>query len=280
MNSICNHCGQGLPNPAPTRSRYQVLSKLGSGSNVGAFRAVDRKSGNEVALKILLPAALSDNNRTLKQYQWEAKVLAKINHPNIASHVAIEDVDTLKVVITELLDGDSLESRLREGSISIDEAIAVFHQVAKGLGAAHEQGVIHRNLKPRQIHITTQGIVKVIDFRLAQCLRGATSKEALSGAVIGTPAYMSPEQTRGEALDERTDVWAFGCCLFESLTGQKPFNGESVADLMKEVLESDPDFNGLPAETPSHVRSMLPRCLEKNPDARLRDLNDIAQWLR
>jgi serine/threonine protein kinase/TolB-like protein/predicted Zn-dependent protease len=268
-------------------AHYKIVAKLGEGGMGQVFRATDTKLGREVAIK-LLPEGLSGSSTLLARFQREAKVLASLNHPNIATIHGIEDCDGSKAIVMELVEGETLSDRLKRGPMTMDEALSVFHQIAAALEAAHEKGVIHRDLKPGNINFTADGKVKVLDFGLAKAIDAKPGAETenetptlpsemtMPGAVMGTPAYMSPEQTRGESVDKRTDVWAFGCCLFESLTGRKPFQARTISDMMAEVLKSDPDFTIVPPETPQEVMMLLRRCLEKEPRRRLRDLGDIA----
>ena len=268
-------------------AHYTLTSMLGEGGMGQVFQATDRKLGREVAIKIL-PDSMTGSERILARFKREAKVLASLNHPNIATIFGIEDCDDSKAIVMELVEGETLGERLKKGPMTMNEALGIFQQIASALEAAHEKGIIHRDLKPGNIKFTSEGHAKVLDFGLAKAMETSTgdgnqnepgtipSDMTMPGTVMGTPAYMSPEQTRGEEVDKRTDVWAFGCCLYECLTGRKPFQARTISDLMAEVLRSDPDFTIVPPETPHEVLSLLSRCLEKEPRRRLRDLGDIA----
>ena len=249
------------------------------------YRARDTKLDREVAIKIL-PVGTTGDAQMLSRFEREAKVLATLNHPNIATIHGIEEVGDSKAIVMELVEGETLEERLRRGPMESATALPVFRQIAEALDAAHEKGIVHRDLKPGNIKFTQDGQVKVLDFGLAKSTHGegtvdseaatVAAETTMPGAVLGTPAYMSPEQTRGEPVDKRTDVWAFGCCLYEALTGRKPFKAQTVSDLMAEVLRSDPDFTMVPVDTPAEIVSLLRRCLDKEPRRRLRDIGDIA----
>ena len=268
-------------------AHYSLTSMLGEGGMGQVYQATDKKLGREVAIKIL-PDSMTGSERILARFKREATVLASLNHPNIATIHGIEDCDQSKAIVMELVEGETLAERLKRGPMTMNEALGIFQQIASALEAAHEKGIIHRDLKPGNIKFTAEGHAKVLDFGLAKAVdpptdggdqgnsRTIASDMTMPGAVLGTPAYMSPEQTRGEAVDKRTDVWAFGCCLYECLTGRKPFQARTISDLMAEVLRSDPDFTIVPPETPNEILSLLSRCLEKEPRRRLRDLGDIA----
>lgn len=270
-----------------TIAHYTLTSMLGEGGMGQVYQATDKKLGREVAIKIL-PESMTGSERILARFKREATVLASLNHPNIATIHGIEDCDSSKAIVMELVEGETLGERLKRGPMSMNEALGIFQQIASALEAAHEKGIIHRDLKPGNIKFTSEGHAKVLDFGLAKAMETkpadgdqggpgtVPSDMTMPGAVMGTPAYMSPEQTRGEAVDKRTDVWAFGCCLYECLTGRKPFQARTISDMMAEVLRSDPDFTIVPPETPHEVLSLLSRCLEKEPRRRLRDLGDIA----
>lgn len=272
-----------------TLTHYRISAKLGAGGMGEVYRATDTRLGREVALKVL-PAAVSRDDEALARLEREAMALAALNHPHIAAIHGFEAEGATHFLVLELVEGLTLAAILQSKPLGVAESLRLARQIAEALDAAHARGIIHRDLKPGNIKITPDGRVKVLDFGLAkgidraarasnphaETLRATTTQP---GTVLGTPAYMSPEQARGQEVDKRTDVWAFGCCLYECLTGSKPFRGETVTDLISEVLRSDPDWSALPAETPPEVITLLRRCLEKDPRRRLSSLGDIALLL-
>ena len=257
------------------------------------FRATDTRLGRHVALKRLPPAFASDPERVAR-FEREAKLLASLNHPGIAHlyglETAILDGSTAHLLVMELVEGEDLAARLTRGALPIDDAIAIATQIAEALEAAHEKGIVHRDLKPANVRVTPDGQVKVLDFGLAKAWNddgtAASSSPELSqsptlartgtaaGLILGTAAYMSPEQARGKPVDKRADVWAFGALVYEMLTGQKLFQGETVSDVLAAVLTREPSWSALPAATPPHVRRLLSRCLERDPKLRLRDIGE------
>ena len=274
-------------------THYRITAKLGEGGMGEVYRATDTKLGREVAIKVL-PANFSRDPQSLARFQREAKALAALNHPHIAGIYGFDAERETHFLVLELVEGQTLSERLRQGRLSVDESLRVARQIAEAVEAAHAKGIIHRDLKPGNIKLTPEGRVKVLDFGLAkmeEAVRGGAgtagdpeaptlkAETTAVGAVMGTPAYMSPEQARGQEVDKRTDVWAFGCCLFECLAGSKPFRGVTVTDLMAEVLKSEPEWSALPAEVPREVTTLLRRCLEKDPRRRLSSLGDIALTL-
>ena len=244
------------------------------------YRATDTNLARQVAIKVLPEAVASDTER-LARFDREAKTLASLNHPNIAQIYGLEKTDSIRAIVMELVEGPTLADRIAQGPILVDEALSIAKQIADALEAAHEQGIIHRDLKPANIKITAAGVVKVLDFGLAKAVVGETTSADLSqsptltvngtrdGVILGTAAYMSPEQAKGRAADKRSDIWAFGCVLYEMLTGRRAFEGQDVADVLARILERDPDFKALPATVPPVVRRLLRRALEKNPRDRL-----------
>ncbi len=273
-----------------TLTHYRITAKLGEGGMGEVYRASDSKLGREVAIKVL-PASISRDPQSLARFEREAKALASLNHPHIAAIHGFDADQGTHFLVLELVEGQTLSERLRRGRLPLDEALRVARQIAEAVEAAHAKGIIHRDLKPGNIKLTPEGRVKVLDFGLAkmeESVRGSgtpasdpdaptlKAETTQPGAVMGTPAYMSPEQARGQEVDKRTDVWAFGCCLFECLAGSKPFRGDTVTDLMAEVLRSEPEWAALPAEVPREVTTLLRRCLEKDPRRRLSSLGDIA----
>ncbi len=273
---------------------YEIISALGAGGMGEVYRATDTKLKRQVAVKILPPAMAADSDR-LARFQREAEVLASLNHPHIAAVYGQEDVDGGKALVMELVVGPTLADRIAEGPIPIDEALPIAAQIAEALEAAHERGIIHRDLKPANIKVRDDGTVKVLDFGLAKLTEGGAGRDSESdpsqsptltspaamtvmGVILGTAAYMSPEQARGRAVDKRTDVWAFGAVLFEMLTGARAFDGEDVTEMMAAVVKSTPDWTALPAEVPPHVVTLIQRCLEKDRNARIGDIA-VARFL-
>jgi Tol biopolymer transport system component len=267
---------------------YEILSPLGSGGMGEVYRARDTKLGRDVAIKVLAEAFAHDPDR-LARFQREAKMLAALNHPNIATIHGLEQSNGTSYLVMELVSGETLQQRVaREGRLPIEEALGVCRQIAEALEAAHEKGIIHRDLKPANVKMTPEGKVKVLDFGLAKAFAGDESGTDVSnsptlsaagtmqGVILGTAAYMSPEQARGKAVDKRTDIWAFGCVLFELLTGQQAFHGDTVTEILAAVLRGEPDWPALPAATPTKVRDLLRRCLQKDKTLRLRDAGDAS----
>ncbi len=272
---------------------YDILATLGAGGMGEVYRARDAKLHRDVAIKVLLPAVANDPDR-LARFSREAQVLASLNHPNIAAIYGIEESSGVTALVMELVEGEDLSQRIGRGAIPLDEALPIAQQIANALEAAHEQGIIHRDLKPANIKVRPDGVVKVLDFGLAKAVEGAGRAGGAGGAgeagaansptislhatqagmILGTAAYMSPEQARGKAVDKRSDIWAFGCVLYEMLTGRRPFEGAEVTDVLARVLERAPDLSALPARTPAALQRLVQRCLEKDPKRRLRDIGD------
>ena len=260
--------------------RYRLLEPIGEGGMGTVYRAEHVKLRRRVALK-LLTAELGMNADLRSRFEREARTLAALNHPNVAHIHSVDQVGDVCFLVLELVPGETLEERLKRGPLPIDEAIEVCIQIAEGLEAAHETGVIHRDLKPANVRITPEGKVKVLDFGLAKPAResqpGSSTDSVLSteaGRLLGTPTYMAPEQARGKPIDRRVDVWAFGCVLYECLTAQRAFAGETLTDVFAAVIEREPDLARLPAATPRTVRELLRRCLVKDPRRRLRDVGE------
>ena len=269
---------------------YEIVGSLGVGGMGEVYRARDTKLKRDVALKVLPPAFTDDVDR-LARFTREARLLASLNHPHIGTIYGFEDGGHRPALVLELVDGETLDDRLSQGPLPLAEALAVAEQIADALDAAHGAGIVHRDLKPSNIKITPEGVVKVLDFGLAKApasegsapdLSGSptiTSDGTKAGVILGTAPYMSPEQARGKAVDKRTDVWAFGCVLYEMLTGRRPFRGETASDTIAAILEREADWTILPPQTPATIRRLLQRCLEKDPRRRLRDIGDVRHWL-
>ena len=260
---------------------YQLVALLGKGGMGEVYRAVDRTLGREVAIKILPEAFMSDPARLARLHR-EARLLASLNHPNIATVHSLEEADRSCGLVMELVAGQTLAERVAAGALPIDEVLRVCHQIAEALDAAHQKGITHRDIKPANIKVTPHGIVKVLDFGLAKIAAHDEASAALvatetgtaAGVVLGTAPYMSPEQARGRAVDKQTDIWAFGCVLYELLTGRPAFCGETAPDTIAAILGREPNWGALPEATPASVRRLLRRCLEKDTQRRLRDIGD------
>ena len=265
---------------------YEIASALGAGGMGEVYRAHDTKLNRDIALKILPEAFATDRDR-LARFQREAQVLASLNHPNIAAIYGVEDSDGIRALVMELVEGPTLADRLAQGAMPLDEAMPIARQIAEALEAAHERGVIHRDLKPANIKVTSQGQVKVLDFGLAAIVQdeslpdvNATHSPTLTmggtraGLILGTAAYMSPEQAAGKPLDKRTDIWSFGVVLWEMLTGKRLFDGETVSHTLADVLRADIDFDQVPHRTPVAMRHLLKRCLDRDVRRRLRDIGE------
>jgi Tol biopolymer transport system component/tRNA A-37 threonylcarbamoyl transferase component Bud32 len=260
---------------------YEIVAPLGAGAMGEVYRARDTKLHRDVALKVL-PARFALDPDRAARFTREAHLLATLNHPNIAAIYGVEESNGTQALVLELVDGPTFADRIARGPVPIGEALQMAAQVAEALGAAHEQGIIHRDLKPANIKVREDGLVKVLDFGLAKALEstsgaaedamtspGSSVRATEAGVILGTAAYMSPEQARGTRVDKRTDIWAFGCVLYELLTGRPVFAGETLSDLLAAVLTTDPDWTTLPEETPAPIRKLLRRCLEKDRKRRL-----------
>ena len=249
------------------------------------YRAEDTTLKREVAIKVL-PERFTQDTERLARFEREAQVLASLNHQNIAAIHSFEHSDGVHFLAMELVEGETLAQRVAKGPLPVEEALEVSRQLAEGLEAAHESGVIHRDLKPANINITPEGKVKILDFGLAKALEGEipaadisqsptrTGEMTSAGVILGTAAYMSPEQARGKPVDKRTDIWAFGCVLYEMLTGNQVFSGETATDILGAIVHKDPDWEALPEGTPRGIRRLLRRSLERDPHERLRDIGD------
>jgi serine/threonine-protein kinase len=266
---------------------YEVTAQIGVGGMGEVYRATDTNLGRQVAIKVLPKAFAQDADR-LARFEREAKALASLNHTNIAQIYGLERSHGTTALVMELVEGPTLADRIAQGAIPIDEALPIAKQIAEALETAHEQGIIHRDLKPANIKVRRDGTVKVLDFGLAKALEsspGATdvsqsptiSSPAMTqmGVILGTAAYMSPEQAKGKAVDRRADIWAFGCVLYEMLAGTRAFRGETVSETLADVLRSEPPWAALPPETPVTLHNVLRRCLQKDPRQRVRDIGDV-----
>jgi Tol biopolymer transport system component len=265
--------------------QYEILSRIGAGGMGEVYRARDTKLGRDVAIKVL-PEAFAQNGERMARFEREAKFLAVLNHPNIAAIYGTEDSGSADALVMELAEGSTLADRLASGPIPVAEALQIARQIADALEYAHEHGVVHRDLKPANIKISRDDAVKILDFGLAKAIQGeaeATDVSTLptitqiateAGVVVGTAAYMSPEQAKAKPVDRRADIWAFGCVFYEMLAGKQAFQADSVTETLAAVLQKEPDWSRLPSATPVHVRVLLDRCLQKDPKQRLRDIGD------
>jgi serine/threonine-protein kinase len=271
-----------------TLSHYRITAALGAGGMGEVYRATDTKLGRDVAIKVL-PAEVSQDPERLARFEREAHLLAALNHPNVAAIYGLEEAEGRPFLVLELVEGEELQQRIERGAIAVEEAIEIARQIAEGLEAAHDKGVVHRDLKPANVKLTPDGKVKVLDFGLAKAwagdpVTGSSSDLSQSptlahtgtqaGVILGTAAYMSPEQARGKAVDRRADVWSFGAVLWEMLTGRPLFGGETLSDIMAAVLTQEPDWSALPAGTPASVRRLLRRALERDPRRRLQAIGE------
>jgi Tol biopolymer transport system component len=272
--------------PGTRLGAYEVVAQLGVGGMGEVYRARDLKLGRDVALKVL-SASIARTPDRLARFEREARLLAALNHQHVGAIYGIEDTGETRALVLELVEGDTLEdvlhNRTRSQALSPRDAIVIARQIADALDAAHEKGIIHRDLKPANIKIRPDGVVKVLDFGLGRGIPGSDSEQqdptitsggTMPGTVLGTSAYMSPEQARGQTVDKRADIWAFGCVLYEMLTGVRAFIGDTISDTIVRVLSVEPDWKRVPLETPPAVRRLLQRCLQKDVSRRLRDIGD------
>ena len=267
-----------------TLAHYEITSQLGKGGMGEVYQAKDRKHGRDVAIKVLPEEFAKDSDR-VSRFQREAKLLASLNHPNIAAIYGLEESSGTNFLVLELVEGDTLADRIKAGPVPIEESLKLALQIAEALEAAHEKGIIHRDLKPANIKVTPDGKVKVLDFGLAKAFAGdqeanlsnsPTLSDAATqqGVILGTAAYMSPEQAKGKTVDKRADIWAFGVVLFEMLTGRQLFKGETVSETLAAVLMREPDFSTLPPNLHPRIRLLLERCLEKDVKNRYGSIGD------
>ena len=279
--------------PGTRLGPYEIQSALGAGGMGEVYRARDTRLKRDVALKILPESFASDPDR-LARFQREAEVLASLNHPNIAAIYGVEEADSTRALVMELVEGETLADRIGRGAIPLDEALPIAKQIAEALEAAHEQGIIHRDLKPANIKVRPDAAVKVLDFGLAKLTElpatSTTDPSPLTmsptvtspammtgvGVLLGTAAYMSPEQARGKPVDKRSDIWAFGCVLYEMLSGSRAFAGSDATETIAAIIRSEPEWSRLPADTPRDIRRVLRRCLNKDPTRRLADMRDAS----
>src|SRR5215510_3144217 len=286
--------------PGTRLGLYEVVAAIGAGGMGEVYRARDTKLGRDVALKVLPESFAVDPERSARMHR-EAQVLAALNHPNIAAIYGYEDTGDVHALVLEFVDGETLAGRIARGPIPAHEALPIAKQIAEAIEAAHERGIIHRDLKPSNIKVRPDGTVKVLDFglaKLAESTPATATPTALSlsptitspmtitgvGVLLGTAAYMSPEQARGKAADERSDVWAFGCVLFEMLTGIRAFDGEDAAVVLASVIKGEPDWTAIAGDVPKPVITLIRECLEKDRRKRVSDigvgtfvLNHVAQ---
>ena len=267
-----------------TISHYKVLEKIGQGGMGEVYRAEDTNLSREVAIKVL-PEQFTQDPQRLARFEREAKLLASLNHPNIAAIHSFEHSDDIHFLVLELVEGETLAERVAKGPLAVEEALEVCRQIAEGVEAAHEKGVIHRDLKPANVKITPEGKIKILDFGLAKAFEGDTPVTDISqsptlpegmtraGMILGTASYMSPEQARGKSVDQRADIWAFGCVVYELLTAKRAFPGETVADTLAKILEREPNWGALPGSLPSTLRSLVSRCLQKDLTQRLQHMD-------
>ena len=268
---------------------YEITSPLGAGGMGVVFRARDTKLHRDVALK-LLPDHFADDQDRLSRFQREAQVLASLNHPNIAQIYGLEEANGAGCIVMDLVEGETLGQRLKRGALPLDDALKIGRQIIDALEAAHERGIVHRDLKPANIKLTPDGKVKVLDFGLAKAL-GSSELEgdfsnsptrvsgSIAGVVLGTAAYMSPEQAKGKPVDGRTDVWAFGCVFYEMVTGRQAFQGETSTDIIAQIVAGQPNWDLVPQDTPPSVRMLLTTALNKDPRQRLQHVGDVRPFL-
>jgi serine/threonine protein kinase len=275
-----------MPEIGQTLSHYRILEKIGEGGMGEVYLADDTTLDRKVALKFLPDAFTSDPER-MARFEREAKLLASLNHPNIAGIYGLEQADGNRFLVLEYVEGETLQARLSKGALPLEDALALCRQIAEGLEAAHEKGVIHRDLKPANVMITAEEKVKILDFGLAKAFsddtqsidssQSPTLTEAMTqpGVILGTAAYMSPEQAKGKSVDKRADIWAFGCILYECLTGKKAFEGETVTETLAAVIRGEPEWEALPTTVPTSIRTLLKRCLYKDRHNRLPHMGSV-----
>jgi eukaryotic-like serine/threonine-protein kinase len=269
-----------------TLAHYEIEGALGAGGMGEVYLARDTRLGRAVAVKVL-PEVLAADPERIARFEREAKVLASLNHPNIAALHGLEEFEGRHFLVMELVEGETLAEQIARGPLAVDEALKIVHQIVEALEAAHEKGVVHRDLKPANVKMTREGKVKVLDFGLAKAMENAPGNAHLSqsptlslaatnaGVILGTAAYMSPEQAKGASVDPRSDIFSFGCLFYEMLTGRQPFQGDSLAEVLADVLAREPDLAALPARLHPRIPELLRRCLEKNPKKRWHAAADL-----
>ena len=274
-----------------TISHYKITEKIGQGGMGEVYRATDTKLDRDVALKVLPEAFASDQQR-MARFAREAKVLASLNHPNIATIHGLEEADGKQALVLELVEGEDLAERIHRGAIPLEESLKIALQIAEALEAAHDKGIIHRDLKPANVKITPEGVVKVLDFGLAKAMEEEVVPEDISqsptisqlatkaGIILGTAAYMSPEQARGKPVDKRTDIWAFGAVLYEMLAGKMAFGGEDASEILAAVIAKEPDLGQLSSKIPPRIRELTERCLRKDRKMRVPDIADARIYVQ
>ena len=277
--------GRGGSRVGERIAHYEIVAHLGAGGMGEVYRARDSKLGRDVAIKVLPDVHLTDPDRS-SRFEREARVLASISHPHIGAIYGVEQAPGLRALVLELVDGQTLAARIADGPLPTHEALLIARQIADALEAAHEKGIIHRDLKPANIMFTAAGTVKVLDFGLAKLIDAdgsapsltqsptLTAARTVNGIILGTAAYLSPEQARGRPLDKRADVWAFGCVLYEMLTGRAAFARETISDTISAILTQEPDWSALPTDLPPAVTRLMHRCLAKDARHRLHDIAD------
>jgi len=301
---FCGECGSQLPSPediAVTETletpfpqfekgksladRYVIIDELGKGGMGEVYLAEDTNLKRNVAVKVL-PQPFALDKERLARFEREARLLASLNHPNIATIHGLEKSKGQQFLVMELAEGETLAEQIKKGPLPVDETLEICRQIAEGLESAHEKGIIHRDLKPANIKVTPEGKVKILDFGIAKVFQDQAEDSGLSqplaitdemtrpGMVLGTAAYMSPEQAKGKTIDKRTDIWAFGCILFECLTGKWPFHGDTVTETLASILKAEPDWEALPTAIPGNLMVLLRRCLQKDPKERVHDIAD------
>ena len=270
--------------PGVRLGTFEILGPLGAGGMGEVYRARDTRLGRDVAIKVL-PEAFAREETHLGRFEREARLLAAVNHPAIAAIYGAEESGSIRYIIMELVPGETLAEKIARGPLPIEESLRLCHQIAEGLEAAHESGVVHRDLKPSNIKVTPDGKAKVLDLGLAKFMQAPAAaaqsnsptlvaEQTRPGVILGTVEFMSPEQARGKGVDKRTDIWAFGCILFELLSGRRAFTGETISDTLAAILTGEPDWSALPSSVPPRIRELLARCLEKDVNRRLRDIGD------
>ena len=271
--------------PTPRLGPYEILSKIGAGGMGEVYRARDTKLGRDVAIK-LLPEAFARDAERMARLKREARLLASLNHHNIAAIYGVEVSGSADALVMELAEGATLEDRIALGAIPLAEALPIALQIANAAEYAHEHGVVHRDLKPSNIKISPDDTVKILDYGLAKAMHGEPDASDLGksptitlmatreGVLLGTPAYMAPEQAKNKRVDRRADIWAFGCVLYEMLVGKKAFPGETITDVLAAVIRAEPDWDALPDTTAPPVQRLIRRCLQKDPRRRLQAMGE------